>query len=128
MVFSCWPTGRPFVSGWIGGSLAWELDRAGPRAIEDFARAELRRSLGGRADAALEFALSTQWGGDPHYRGAYAYAVPGQAGARTRLQAPLGEGRLVLAGEAYVDDGLAGTLAGAWNSGARVVDEVKIAR
>jgi len=119
MVFSAFPTGRPFLSGWLGGSIAWELNRAGPRAIEDHARAELRRSLGSRIDAALAFALITEWGTDPHYRGAYAYALPGHVTARARLQAPLAEGRLFLAGEATNDDGLAGTLAGAWNAGAR---------
>ena len=118
MVFSAWPTGRNFISGWVGGTLAWDLNRAGPRAIEDFARAELRQSLGNRIDSALAFALVTQWGGDENYRGAYAYARPGQVAARTRLQAPVSE-RLAFAGEATNDDGLAGTLAGAWNSGAR---------
>lgn len=119
IVFSCWPTGRGFISGWVGGSRAWDLNRAGPGAIEDFARSELRKSLGGRADTALAFALVTQWGNDPHYQGAYAYAVPGQVDARRRLQAPPDGGQLCFAGEAYNNDGLAGTLAGAWNSGTR---------
>ena len=119
MVFSCWPTGRNFISGWVGGTRAWELNHAGPAAIEDFARAELRHCLGAHADAALQFALITQWGNDPYFQGAYAYARPGHVAARTRLAIPLGDGRLLLAGEAYNDDGLAGTLAGAWNSGTR---------
>jgi len=124
MVFSCWPTGRNFVSGWVGGSIAWELSRAGPRAIEEFSRTELRRSFGTRIDTALEFALVTGWGNDPLYRGAYAYARPGKVDARTRLGAPIGDGRLLLAGEALNDDGLAGTLAGAWNSGVRAAEKV----
>ena len=124
MVFSAWPTGRNFISGWVGGSLAWDLNRAGPRAVEDFARAELRRSLGHRIDTALAFALVTEWGNDPYYRGAYAYARPGQVGARTSLQAPIADGQLILAGEATNDDGLAGTLAGAWNAGARAAGRI----
>ena len=128
MVFSCWPTGRNFISGWIGGSRAWELDRAGPRAIEDFARSELRKSLGNQADTALDFALVTQWGQDPHYRGAYAYAHPGFVDAREHLQAPFDGGQMYLAGEAYNDDGLAGTLAGAWNSGVRAAERISPAR
>lgn len=128
MVFSCWPTGRRFISGWVGGSRAWELDRAGPRAIEDFARSELRKSLGSRADRALEFALITQWGQDPHYRGAYAFARPGFVEARERLQAPFDDGQVWLAGEAYNGDGLAGTLAGAWNSGVRAAEGIAALR
>lgn len=128
MVFSCWPTGRNFISGWVGGSRAWELDRAGPHAIEDFARSELRKSLGGRVDTALDFSLVTQWGQDPNYRGAYAYARPGAAEARRRLQTPFEGGQLRLAGEAYNDDGLAGTLAGAWNSGLRAAAGIIPAR
>jgi monoamine oxidase len=124
MVFSCWPTGRDFLSGWIGGSRAWELDRAGDAAIEDFARAELARSLGHGAVRGLAFALVTRWGRDPRYLGAYAYARPGLVAARARLQAPLAEGRLILAGEACNSDGLAGTVAGAWNSGVRAAGAV----
>ena len=128
MVFSAWPTGRNFLSGWVGGSFAWDLNRAGPRAIEDFARSELRRSLGSRIDRALQFALITQWGNDPHYQGAYAYARPGMVAARSRLAAPLGDGQFQLAGEAFNSDGLAGTLAGAWNSGVRAAEAVIPAR
>ena len=124
MIFSAWPTGRNFLSGWVGGSIAWALTRAGPRAIEDFARAELRRTLGSRTDRALAFALVTEWGNDPLFRGAYAYARPGLVAARARLGTPLADGRLVLAGEALNDDGLAGTLAGAWNSGVRAAERV----
>ncbi|MSP29932.1 MAG: hypothetical protein EXR09_05630 [Acetobacteraceae bacterium] len=128
MVFSAWPTGRNFLSGWVGGNFAWELNRAGAGAIEDFARSELRRSLGNRTDTALQFALITQWGNDPHYQGAYAYAHPGMVAARSRLATPLGDGQLLLAGEAYNSDGLAGTLAGAWNSGQRAAEAVIPAR
>ena len=128
MVFSAWPTGRNFISGWVGGSIAWDLNRAGPSAIEDFARSELRRSLGGRIDRALQFALVTQWGNDPHYQGAYAYALPGRVAARARLQTPIADGRLLIAGEAQNDDGLAGTLAGAWNAGTRAARAITPAR
>jgi monoamine oxidase len=29
MPFQCWPFGRDYVQGWIGGTPAWELARAG---------------------------------------------------------------------------------------------------
>ncbi len=120
MMFQCWPFGRDYVQGWVGGTPAWELARAGEAAAADFARAELRRMFGGRVDAlfAGPAALVTHWDADPLIRGAYAYARPGAAEARARLAEPLSDGHLLFAGEAC-HDGLAGTLAGAWISGQR---------
>ncbi len=114
----CWPHGRDYVQGWIGASTAWGLLRAGDAAAVDFMRGELRRVLGGRADALFDGApsLVTQWGNDPLTLGAYAYASPGHADARARLAAPLADGHLLFAGEAC-HVGYAGTLAGAWLSG-----------
>lgn len=118
MVFQCWPFGRDYVQGWIGGTPAWDLSRAGEAAAADFALGELRRMFGGRVDRLFAggMHLVTQWDADPLIRGAYAYAVPGEADARARLGEPLAGGRLVFAGEAC-HLGLAGTLAGAWISG-----------
>jgi monoamine oxidase len=118
MPFQCWPFGRDYVQGWIGGSPAWELARAGEAAAIDFALGELRRAFGGRVDALFAGGarLVTQWDADELVRGAYAYAIPGQADARMRLAEPLAGGRLCLAGEAC-HDGLAGTLGGAWLTG-----------
>jgi monoamine oxidase len=118
LIFQCWPYGRDYVQGWIGGSPAWELARQGEAAVADFARAELRRLVGGRADRVFAGGarLVTRWDADPWARGTYAYVPPGQAGARAALAEPLAEGRLVFAGEAC-HDGLAGTVGGAWLSG-----------
>ena len=118
MIFQCWPYGRDYVQGWIGGSPAWDLARQGDAAVADFALAELRRLLGARADRVFAGSarLVTRWDADPWARGAYAYVPPGQAGARSALAEPLAEGRLVFAGEAC-HDGLAGTVGGAWLSG-----------
>ncbi|MGA9866625.1 MAG: NAD(P)/FAD-dependent oxidoreductase [Acetobacteraceae bacterium] len=118
MIFQCWPYGRDYVQGWIGGSPAWELARAGERAAADFALAELRRMLGGRVDAlfAAGARLVTHWDADPFVRGAYSYPTPGHAGDRAALAEPLADGHLVFAGEAC-HVGLAGTLGGAWLSG-----------
>ncbi len=114
----CWPHGRDYVQGWIGGSTAWALLREGDAAAVDFMRGELRRLFGARADALFDGApsLVTQWGGDPLTLGAYAYATPGNADARARLAEPLADGHLLFAGEAC-HIGYAGTLAGAWLSG-----------
>ncbi|MBO0710331.1 MAG: FAD-dependent oxidoreductase [Acetobacteraceae bacterium] len=118
IVFSAWPWDFNYISAWIGGSLAWELARAGPDAATDFTRRELRKLLGAGADRALapRAALISEWGQSPLFLGSYAYARPGHAGAREVLAEPLGGGRLVIAGEA-THSGLAGTVGGAWLTG-----------
>ncbi|HEY4043986.1 MAG TPA: NAD(P)/FAD-dependent oxidoreductase [Rhodopila sp.] len=118
MPFQCWPFGRDYVQGWIGGSVAWELARAGEAAAVDFALSYLRRAFGGRVDPLFADAASlvTRWDADPWVRGAYCYAVPGCATARDVLAEPIGGGHLMFAGEAC-HVGMAGTLAGAWISG-----------
>ena len=125
MIFQCWPHGRDYVQGWIGGSPAWDLARQGDAAIADFAVAELRRMAGGRAEKLFHGGarLATHWDADPWARGAYAYVPPGQAGARAALAEPLGDGRLAFAGEAC-HDGLAGTVGGAWLSGEEAARKV----
>lgn len=126
MPFQCWPFGRDWVQGWIGGTPAWELARAGDAAAVDFALAQLRALFGSRVDRVFAGGarLVTHWEADPWVRGAYCYALPGEADARDRLAEPQGDGHLLFAGEAC-NVPYAGTLAGAWLSGqdaaARVV-------
>jgi len=124
MTFVAWPFGRDVLQGFAGGALAWELERAGPAAMAEEAMGEIRRAYGARADRALrpERAVASAWGADPWSRGAYAALRPGAAGARQTLGAPIGGGRLRLAGEAG-HASLAGTLAGAWLSGAGAARE-----
>jgi monoamine oxidase len=119
MVFQCWPHGRATVQGWIGGSPARALEHDGDAAAEDFALSALRAMFGGRIDARFAggACVVTRWARDPLIGGAYAYAVPGQAGARAALAQPLADGHLVFAGEACHADGLAGTVGGAWITG-----------
>lgn len=118
MPFQCWPFGRDYVQGWIGGSTAWALAKAGDAAVVDYAMAELRALFGARVDTLFGGgpSLVTHWDADPWVRGAYCYAVPGQAGARDELGRPLSDGRLMFAGEAC-NVPYAGTVAGAWISG-----------
>lgn len=118
MPFQCWPFGRDYVQGWIGGGTAWDLARAGEAAAADYAKGELRAIFGGRVDRLFDggASLVTRWDADPWVRGAYCYAVPGQSGARDRLGQPLSDGHLIFAGEAC-NVPYAGTVAGAWISG-----------
>lgn len=124
--FQCWPYGRDYVQGWIGGAVARDLARAGDAAAVDFALAQLRAIFGGQVDALFSGGgnLVTHWEADPFVRGAYSYVTAGNADVRTRLGQPFGDGHLLFAGEAC-HDGLAGTLAGAWLSGQQASDAVR---
>ncbi len=93
------PFGRPVVECFMGGDLARDMARAGSDAALDFARDELRSVLGADAARAVTPLRLTDWGREAHIGGAYAYAVPGSAGARARLAEPV-DGRLFFAGEA----------------------------
>ena len=118
MPFQCWPFGRDYVQGWVGGSTAWDLAKAGEQASVDFALAQLRRLFGGRVDRLFAGGgrLVTGWDADPWTLGAYSTCLPGHAGARRRLAEPLADGHLLFAGEACHIP-FASTVAGAWISG-----------
>ncbi len=114
MFFNFWPYGADHVIGFVGGPAAWAL--RGDEA-QAFARSQLRELLGNGADRKFGPGVATRWADDPAYLGAYCYALPGHAGARAILGQPLGDGRLIFAGEATRTDGLAGTVGGAWLAG-----------
>ncbi|MGI3776880.1 MAG: flavin monoamine oxidase family protein [Janthinobacterium lividum] len=118
MVAQAWPDGAAHLIGFVGGRAAWDLAGAPPGTATAYAREQLRLALG--AGAGRTFApeaVETTWGSDPLFLGAYAYAPPGQHAQREALGRPIGGGRLVFAGEAVRDDGLAGTVGGAILSG-----------
>ena len=112
-----WPCGAPYIQSFIGGPAAWALAAEGAAATAAFARGQVATLLGADALRALGPALVTSWATDPFHLGSYAYACIGHAGARATLGTPVGDGRLVFAGEAVRSDGLAGTIGGAWASG-----------
>jgi monoamine oxidase len=114
------PFGRPVVECFLGGDLARDLSRAGTGAALDFARSELRARFGAGAARAVAPLHLTGWGREPHILGSYAYAVPGGAGARARLAAPV-DGRLFFAGEAAHPTRFT-TAHGAYESGAAAAE------
>ena len=112
-----WADDSDLAVGFVGGRAAWQLAGC-PDAAAAFMLDELAATLG--HDVRRVFApafLATRWGEDPAFLGAYAYATPGNAGARAVLGRPLWDGRLMFAGEACATDGLAGTVAGAYLGG-----------
>lgn len=124
MTFNAWHQGRGHVVGFVGGRLAWDV-APDPRAAEALARAELAAMLGPAALAALGPAAAiTRWGTDALFRGAYAYAGPGDAGQRAVLAGACPGERLLFAGEATRSDGLAGTVAGAYLAGIEAAERL----
>jgi monoamine oxidase len=120
-----WPQQSNIAIGFIGGRAAWALcDK--PDDAADFFLAEIAATLGASACAAFfpRGGLMTGWGSDPAFLGAYAYATPGNAGARAALDAPCWDGRLLFAGEACDTGGLAGTVGGAYRSGRRAAQKI----
>lgn len=111
-----WPDGGDLAVGYVGGRAAWRF-AGSPDEAEAFMRAELTAAFGRDLDPMFDFGLATDWGENPCFLGAYAYATPGNADARAVLAEPLWDGRLAFAGEACAADGLAGTVAGAYLSG-----------
>jgi monoamine oxidase len=116
------PFGRPQIEVFVGGRCAEALEREGDGALGAFAIDELSNLLGSSIRRQLTAIAETAWGRDPHALGSYSHALPGAAAARAQLAAPF-ENRIFFAGEATSSHAFS-TAHGAWESGARVADEV----
>ena len=128
MPFQCWPLGRDYVQGWIGGPVAWDLAREPDTAAVDYALSYLRGLFGGRVDKLFGGGpyLLSRWDSDPWILGAYCNALPGSWAARDVLAAPICGGHLIFAGEAC-NVPYGGTVAGAWISGQKAAEVVAAA-
>jgi monoamine oxidase len=93
------PHGRNMVAAYFGGALALDLERAGTAAMADFALGELVGLFGSAIRRNLRPLASSAWATDPFARGSYSFALPGHAGDRAILAAPIDD-RLFFAGEA----------------------------
>jgi monoamine oxidase len=115
------PFGRPLIECYFGGSLAETLERGGPQAFFDFAKAELVNLLGGDFARRIAPVAGHSWGADAFARGAYSYARPGHADCRATLAAPV-DGRLFFAGEACSTDDFS-TAHGAYLNGLAAAED-----
>jgi monoamine oxidase len=115
------PFGRPQIEAYFGGRLAAELEAGGASAFFDFAVSELTRQLGSDFAARVTPIHIHRWGADPFARGSYSYALPGMAGCRTTLAAPV-DNRLFFAGEAC-SSGDFSTAHGGWITGVAAADQ-----
>jgi monoamine oxidase len=116
------PFGQPCIEGFFGGRFARSLEDAGDGAITAAAIDEIVSILGNDFRRKLKPLAESRWGHDPFARGSYSHALPGHAGDRAALAAPV-DGRLFFAGEA-TSPNFFSTAHGARDSGERAAKEV----
>jgi monoamine oxidase len=116
------PFGQPSIEGFFGGRFAKELEDAGDGAIAAQSIDEIVGFLGNDFRRKLKPLSESRWAHDPFARGSYSHALPGHAGDRAVLAAPV-DGRLFFAGEA-TSPNFFSTAHGARDSGERAAGEV----
>ncbi len=115
------PQGMACIEGYFGGSFARELEDAGDGALVQAAIDEIAGLLGNDVRKKLTPLSSSRWAHDEFARGSYSHALPGHAGDRAVLAAPV-DGRLFFAGEA-TSPNFFSTAHGALESGFRAAKE-----
>jgi monoamine oxidase len=116
------PFGQPCIEGFFGGRFAQALEDAGDGAIAAHSIDEIAGFLGNNIRRKLKPLKESRWAHDPFARGSYSHALPGHAGDRSVLAAPVDE-RLFFAGEA-TSPNFFSTAHGARDSGERAAAEV----
>jgi monoamine oxidase len=116
------PFGNACIEGYFGGSFARALEDAGPGALAAQSIDEIVALLGNDYRRKLKPLAESRWAHDPFARGSYSHALPGHAGDRAILAAPV-DGRLFFAGEA-TSPNFFSTAHGARDSGERAAGEV----
>ncbi len=120
------PFGQPCIEGFFGGRFAQALEDAGDGALAAQSIDEIVAFLGSDFRRRLKPLAESRWAHDPFARGSYSHALPGHAGDRAVLAAPV-DGRLFFAGEATSPEFFS-TAHGARDSGERAAGEVLAAR
>jgi monoamine oxidase len=116
------PFGQPCIEGFFGGRFARELEDAGDGALAAQSIDEIAGFLGNDYRRKLKPLTESRWAHDPFALGSYSHALPGHAGDRAVLAAPV-DGRLLFAGEA-TSPHFFSTAHGARDSGERAAGEV----
>jgi monoamine oxidase len=119
------PFGQNCIEGYFGGSFAQQLEDAGDGALAAEAIDEIVALLGNDIRRKLKPLAQSGWAHDPFARGSYSHALPGHAGDRAVLAAPV-DGRLFFAGEATAPNFFS-TAHGARDSGERAAEEAALA-
>jgi monoamine oxidase len=116
------PQGFASIEGYFGGRFARELEDAGEGALAATAIDEIVALLGSEYRRKLRPLSSSRWAHDPFATGSYSHALPGHAGDRASLAAPI-DGRIFFAGEA-TSPNFFSTCHGALESGIRAAGEI----
>lgn len=116
------PLGRPVIEAFFGGAHARALEAEGPGAAAAFAIDELAGIYGTGLRRRVSVLAQTAWAADRWARGSYSHALPGRAGERAVLAAPVDD-RLFFAGEACSPHAFS-TAHGAWETGERAARDV----
>jgi monoamine oxidase len=116
------PFGQPCIEGFFGGRFAKALEDEGDGAIAAHSIDEIASFLGNDFRRKLKPLKESRWAHDPFARGSYSHALPGYAGKRAVLAAPV-DGRLFFAGEA-TSPHFFSTAHGARDSGERAAKKV----
>ncbi len=109
------PLHKPMIEVFLGGAHARALEGQGPGAAAAFAIDGLVGVYGSGLRGKVHVMAETHWAGDPFSGGSYSHALPGHAGARAVLAAPVDQ-RLFFAGEACSPNFFS-TAHGAWQTG-----------
>ena len=115
------PFGQPCIEGFFGGRFARELEDLGDGALAAESIDQIVALLGSDFRRKLKPLAESRWARDPFARGGYSHALPGHAGDRAVLAAPV-DGRLFFAGEATSPEFFS-TAHGARDSGERAAGE-----
>jgi len=115
------PLGSRVIECFFGGDGARFVEESGHDAAFDFALGQLSALFGSGIRGALRPLIGSAWSQEKRVGGAYSYALPGQASARTALARPFDD-RLFFAGEA-TSTGDFSTAHGAHDSGVRAAEE-----
>ena len=118
------PFGQPCIEGFFGGAHARNLEESGDGALAQFAIDEVVNLLGADFRKRVRPLVSSRWALDEFALGSYSCALPGHAGERAILAAPVDD-RLFFAGEATHLSWFS-TCHGARDSGERAAKEALV--
>jgi monoamine oxidase len=116
------PFGQACIEGYFGGRFARQLEDAGDGALAAQSIDEIAALLGNDYRRILKPLAQSRWAHDRFARGSYSHALPGHAGDRAVLAAPV-DGRLFFAGEA-TSPNFFSTAHGARDTGERAAGEI----
>jgi monoamine oxidase len=120
------PFGQPCIEGFFGGRFAQELEDSGDGALAAQSIDEIVALLGSDFRRKLKPLSESRWAHDAFANGSYSHALPGHAGDRAILAAPI-DGRVFFAGEA-TSPNFFSTAHGARDSGERAAEEVTVSK